>query len=98
VCDSPRGRVDLKSVIEAIGRREMLSVMIEAGSKLNWAALDEGLVDKALIYYAPKILGGMESLPLAGGIGRRSRSGAIRLHGLSIEMVGPDEFCVEAYL
>ena len=68
VCDSPKGRVDLKSVIEAVGKREMLSVMIEAGSKLNWAALDEGLVDKVLIYYAPKILGGMESLPVAGGV------------------------------
>ena len=98
VCDSPKGRVDLRSVIEAVGQRKMLSLMIEAGSKLNWAALDEGLADKALIYYAPKILGGMESLPLAGGVGRRSRSGAIRLKNLSIEMVGPDEFCVEAYL
>jgi diaminohydroxyphosphoribosylaminopyrimidine deaminase/5-amino-6-(5-phosphoribosylamino)uracil reductase len=98
VCDSPRGRVDLKSVIEAVGKRQMLSVMIEAGSKLNWAALDEGLVDKVMLYYAPKILGGMESLPVAGGVGRRSRSGAIQLRNLSLEMVGPDEFCVEAYL
>lgn len=98
VCDSPKGRVDLRAVIETVGKRDMLSLMIEAGSKLNWAALDEGLVDKALIYYAPKILGGLESLPLAGGVGRRSRSGAIRLKNLSIEMVGPDEFCVEAYL
>ena len=97
VCDSPKGRVDLKAVIEAVGKREMLSVMIEAGSKLNWAALDAGLADKAMIYYAPKILGGMESLPLAGGVGRRSRSGAIQLRNLSLEMVGPDEFCVEAY-
>jgi len=98
VCDSPKGRVDLEAVVEAVGRREMLSLMIEAGSKLNWAALDGGLVDKTLIYYAPKILGGLESLPLAGGAGRRSRSGAIRLKSVSIEMVGPDEFCVEAYL
>ena len=98
VCDSPKGRVDLAAVIGAVAKRDMLSLMIEAGSKLNWAALDEGLVDKALIYYAPKILGGLESLPLAGGIGRRSRSGAIPLKNVSIEMVGPDEFCVEAYL
>ncbi len=98
VCDSPRGRVDLGAVIEAVGKREMLSLMIEGGAKLNWAALDEGLIDKVLIYYAPKILGGLESLPLAGGVGRRSRSGAIQLRNLSIEMVGPDEFCVEAYL
>jgi diaminohydroxyphosphoribosylaminopyrimidine deaminase/5-amino-6-(5-phosphoribosylamino)uracil reductase len=51
-----------------------------------------------LIYFAPKILGGVDSIPLAGGIGRRSRSGAIRLHDLSTFMVGPDEFAVEAYL
>ena len=76
----------------------MLSLMIEAGSKLNWAALDEGVVDKILIYYAPKILGGLESLPIAGGVGRRSRSGAIRFHDLKTFMVGDDEFAVEAYL
>ncbi len=98
VMDAPRGRVDLQAAIEWLGKQRILSVMIEAGSKLNWAALDEGIVDKVLIYYAPKILGGLESLPMAGGVGRRSRSGAIRFHNLSIEMVGEDEFVVEAYL
>jgi diaminohydroxyphosphoribosylaminopyrimidine deaminase/5-amino-6-(5-phosphoribosylamino)uracil reductase len=72
--------------------------LLEAGAKLNWAALDSGIIDKALIYFAPKILGGVDSLPLAGGIGRRSRSGAIRLRNLSTFPVGPDEFAVEAYL
>ena len=98
VMDAPRGRVDLQGVVDWLGKQRVLSVMIEAGSKLNWAALDEGIVDKALIYYAPKILGGLESLPLAGGVGRRSRSGAIQFHNLAIEMVGRDEFVVEAYL
>jgi diaminohydroxyphosphoribosylaminopyrimidine deaminase/5-amino-6-(5-phosphoribosylamino)uracil reductase len=72
--------------------------MIEAGSKLNWGALDAGIVDKVLLYYAPKILGGLDSLPLAGGVGRRSRSGAIRLHGVTTFSVSPDEFVVEAYI
>jgi diaminohydroxyphosphoribosylaminopyrimidine deaminase/5-amino-6-(5-phosphoribosylamino)uracil reductase len=72
--------------------------LLEAGAKLNWAALDSGIIDKALIYFAPKILGGVDSLPLAGGIGRRSRSGAIRLRNLTTFPVGPDEFAVEAYL
>jgi diaminohydroxyphosphoribosylaminopyrimidine deaminase/5-amino-6-(5-phosphoribosylamino)uracil reductase len=98
VLDAPLGRVDLKAVIDWTSKQRLLSVMIEAGAKLNWAALDEGIVDKVLIYYAPKILGGLDSLPMAGGIGRRSRSGAIRLHGLNTFMVGEDEFAVEAYL
>ena len=98
VFDAERGRVDLRRLIEWLGERQILSVMIEAGSKLNWAALDEGAVDKVLIYYAPKILGGLESLPLAGGVGRRSRASAIRVSDLRTFMVGPDEFAVEARL
>jgi diaminohydroxyphosphoribosylaminopyrimidine deaminase/5-amino-6-(5-phosphoribosylamino)uracil reductase len=97
VMDAERGRVDLRSIIDWLGTQQMTSLMIEAGAKLNWGALDEDIVDKILIYYAPKILGGLESLPMAGGVGRRSRSGAIRFKGLRTFMVGPDEFAVEAY-
>jgi len=97
VMDAPKGRVDLRALIDWLGKQQMTSLMIEAGAKLNWGALDEQIVDKMLIYYAPKILGGLESLPMAGGVGRRSRAGAIRLHGLRTFMVGPDEFAVEAY-
>ena len=45
-----------------------------------------------------KILGGLEALPLAGGIGRRRRADAIRLHGITIHQIPPDEFAVEGYL
>lgn len=97
VMDTDRGRVDLSAVVEWLGKQQLTSLMIEAGAKLNWGALNEEIVDKLLIYYAPKILGGLESLPMAGGVGRRSRAGAIRLHDLRTFMVGPDEFAVEAY-
>jgi diaminohydroxyphosphoribosylaminopyrimidine deaminase / 5-amino-6-(5-phosphoribosylamino)uracil reductase len=97
IFDTRIGRVDLEAVLRWLGEQHMISVLLEAGAKLNWAALDGGLVDKTLIYYAPKILGGVDSLPLAGGIGRRSRSGAIRLRNLRTFSVGPDEFVVEAY-
>jgi diaminohydroxyphosphoribosylaminopyrimidine deaminase/5-amino-6-(5-phosphoribosylamino)uracil reductase len=73
--------------------------MIEAGSKMNWAVLESGLADKIFFYYAPKILGGMQSLPVAGGTGRRSRKDAIRFRDVRLHTVGaPDEFAVEAYL
>jgi diaminohydroxyphosphoribosylaminopyrimidine deaminase/5-amino-6-(5-phosphoribosylamino)uracil reductase len=98
VLDGPRGRVDLPAVVDWLGRRQHVSLLIEAGAKLNWAVLDLGVVDKTLLYYAPKILGGVDSLPMAGGAGRRSRSGAIRLRGVEIHSVGLDEFAVEAYL
>jgi diaminohydroxyphosphoribosylaminopyrimidine deaminase/5-amino-6-(5-phosphoribosylamino)uracil reductase len=97
-CDGPGGRVDLAAVVRWLGQQQKTSLMIEAGAKLNWAALEAGVIDKVLFYYAPKILGGMESLPLAAGPGRRSRSSALVLHDLRTFPVGPDEFAVEAYV
>jgi len=54
----PRGgHVDLHAVIHELGRREMLNVLLEAGAELNGAALQAGIVDKMILFYAPKIMG-----------------------------------------
>ncbi len=98
VMDGPGGRADLRGVVAWLARRDHLSLMIEAGSKLNWSALETGVVDRIFFYYGPKILGGLEALPLAGGIGRRRRADAIRVHGVTIHPIPPDEFAVEGYL
>jgi diaminohydroxyphosphoribosylaminopyrimidine deaminase/5-amino-6-(5-phosphoribosylamino)uracil reductase len=98
VFDGPGGRADLRAVVEWLGKQRYLSLMIEAGSKVNWAALESDVVDRVYFYYGPKILGGLEALPLAGGIGRRRRSDAIRIHNVSIHVIPPDEFAVEGYV
>ena len=98
VMDGPGGRADLRSAVEWLGRQRYLSLMIEAGAKLNWTALEAGLVDRVFFYYGPKILGGLEALPLAGGIGRRRRADAIRVHNVTVHPIPPDEFAVEGYL
>ena len=98
VLDGQRGRVDLAALVEWLARRRYLSLMIEAGSKLNWTALESGVVDRIFFYYGAKILGGLEALPLAGGIGRRRRSDAIRVHNVTIHPIPPDEFAIEGYL
>jgi len=96
--DGPRGRVDIRDVISFLGERRCLSAIIEAGSKVNWAALEANVIDKVFLYYAPKILGGLESLPMAGGTGRMSRTDAIRLHRTTLHPIPPDEFAVEAFI
>ena len=98
VFDGPGGRADLRSLVNWLGQEKYLSLMIEAGSKINWTALEGGVVDRVFFYYGPKILGGLEALPLAGGIGRRRRSDAIRIHGITIHQIPPDEFAVEGYV
>ena len=96
VFDSPTGRVDLNALFAWLGSKDITSVMVEGGAKLNWALLEGGVVDKIMLYFAPKILGGLDSLPMVGGTGRRSRSGAIQVRNLLTRPVGPDEFLVEA--
>jgi diaminohydroxyphosphoribosylaminopyrimidine deaminase/5-amino-6-(5-phosphoribosylamino)uracil reductase len=72
--------------------------MVEAGAKVNWSMLDTQIADKVLFYYAPKILGGLESLPVAGGKGRMRRMDAILLDRLSVHPISKDEFAVEAFV
>ncbi len=98
VFDSASGRVSLELLIQELGRRQFLSAMIEAGSKVNWSALDSEIVDKVFFYYAPKILGGLQSLPIAGGLGRRRRADAILLRDVRLHPVAPEEFAVEAWV
>ena len=90
---SRANRPDLGAVIEDLGRREILSVMLEAGPRLNWAALEAGLVDKVFLFYAPKIVGA-DHLPLARG---RPWKKAPTLRNISLHRFGGD-FAVEGYL
>ena len=96
--DGRGGRTDLRRLAEWLGEENCLSLLIEAGSMLNWAALDAGIVDKIFFYYAPKILGGTESLSMAGGTGRRRRMDAILLRGIQVHPIAEDEFAVEGYI
>jgi len=92
------GRASIQGVVELLAREKYLSLMIEAGSKVNWAVLESGMADKIFFYYAPKILGGMQSLPVAGGAGRKHRRDAIRVHDVKLHNIAKDEFAVEAWL
>jgi len=96
--DGPGGRTDLRSVVDWLAKEKYLSLMIEAGSRVNWAALEAGVVDKIFFYYGAKILGGTQALPMAGGPGRRRRVDAIGVHDLTLHNIARDEFAVEGYV
>ena len=89
-----RGHVCLDSMLAELGRREILGALIEAGAELNGAALETGIVDKMILFYAPKIMG-------AGGVPMArvspqwfAKSPALR--NISLRQYGPD-FAVEGY-
>lgn len=51
------GKVNLRAMLQDLARREVNTVHLEAGEKLNGSFLREGLVDECLLYLAPKLLG-----------------------------------------
>jgi diaminohydroxyphosphoribosylaminopyrimidine deaminase/5-amino-6-(5-phosphoribosylamino)uracil reductase len=98
IADGTQGRTNVRMVLEYLAQHKYLSLMVEAGSKVNWTMLDSNFADKVLFYYAPKILGGLKSLPVAGGQGRMRRADAILLERLTIHPISTNEFAVEAYV
>lgn len=91
------GRPDLKSVARRLGEMEIASLMIEGGALVNWAALADGVVDKIFLYYAPKILAGLGSVPFAAGPGFRRLEEAAQVKNMVLHRFGED-FAVEGYL
>ncbi len=95
VCPRPRGRlVRFSDVLRELSRRQILSVLVEAGSRINGAALETGIVDKMILFFAPKIFGG--GVPFATGRSRRLVA-LPPLQNISLRQFGSD-FAVEGYL
>jgi diaminohydroxyphosphoribosylaminopyrimidine deaminase/5-amino-6-(5-phosphoribosylamino)uracil reductase len=86
------GRLDLRAALVELGRREILSVLLEAGPTLNGAALTAGIVHKLFLFYAPKIAGDNRApFALAQGL-------ALPLpRNIRTQGFGPD-IALEAYL
>jgi diaminohydroxyphosphoribosylaminopyrimidine deaminase/5-amino-6-(5-phosphoribosylamino)uracil reductase len=59
--------LDLHLVLQKLAERQILSVLVEAGSRVNGSFLRDDLVDKAVLFYAPTELGA-GALPFADGI------------------------------
>src|SRR6266513_835772 len=86
------GRIDLSLVLAELGRRDILSVLLEAGPALNGAALAAGIVHKLVLFYAPKIAGD-NSVPFAFA----PKLNLPLLRSLRMQQFGPD-FAIEATL
>lgn len=83
------GRLSLARVLEMLAAEGISSVLCEGGATLAAGLLREGLVDRALFFYAPKLLGG-DGVPMIGALGVRRMVEALPLGRLRLRRVGPD--------
>jgi diaminohydroxyphosphoribosylaminopyrimidine deaminase / 5-amino-6-(5-phosphoribosylamino)uracil reductase len=87
-----RGKMDLKEVMKVLAGRDILSVLLEAGPRLNGAALGADVVNKLVLFYAPIFSGGND-VPLA----HFAKPMPTGLQVCSIQQFGPD-FAIEAMI
>lgn len=93
---SPR-RVSLQRLMEALGKLGFLSVMIEGGAEINASAIQEGIVDKVLLFMAPILMGGKSAPSALAGAGAATLAQAVRLRDIRIERLDED-LLLEGYV
>jgi len=91
---SRRGHADLHAILRELGKRQVLNVLLEAGAEFNGAALEAGIVDKMILFYAPKIMG-TGGVPMAH-IPSKWFPKSSALANITVNRYGPD-FCVQGY-
>lgn len=88
--------LDLPALLKRLYEEGITDVLLEGGSELNGAFLKAGLINKFLIFVAPKLLGGRNSkTPFAGADSERmDEASNVDFH--SVEYFGRD-ICITAY-
>jgi diaminohydroxyphosphoribosylaminopyrimidine deaminase/5-amino-6-(5-phosphoribosylamino)uracil reductase len=97
VLDSKEGRVNLKSCLSKLGEIGMMNLLVEGGSQVNGSFLDEGLIDKLLLFLSPRLIGDHQALGIFGGRGVFILPKAIVLKEIKTKRLGED-ILLEGYL
>jgi diaminohydroxyphosphoribosylaminopyrimidine deaminase/5-amino-6-(5-phosphoribosylamino)uracil reductase len=91
------GQIDMKPLMVQLGSMGVTSLLIEGGSRVIASAFRSGIVDKALFFYAPKILGGDDGIPICRGPGLQRMKDCIRLKNIRVRRFDNDVM-IEGYI
>ena len=90
------GRVDIEALLAVLGTRGVADLLVEGGTTLNATLLQRRLVDKVVVFIAPKIIGG-DGIHVVAAFGVDTMADALQLYGMTSQSVGEDVM-LEAYL
>src|SRR3989344_6007426 len=95
IAPSKAGLVDLDFLMRELGKHEITSILIEGGNRVNSSALKEKIVDKILVFTAPRLIG--KGLDAFGDLGIKKLDNTINIREMSTRKIGND-ILVEGYL
>jgi diaminohydroxyphosphoribosylaminopyrimidine deaminase / 5-amino-6-(5-phosphoribosylamino)uracil reductase len=81
---------DLGEVLDELGRREVLQVLVEGGPTVAGAFHRAGLVDRYVVYVAPALFGGDDAMPIFVGPGAASMDDLWRGEIALVSRIGRD--------
>jgi diaminohydroxyphosphoribosylaminopyrimidine deaminase/5-amino-6-(5-phosphoribosylamino)uracil reductase len=81
---------DLGTVLDELGRRGILQLLVEGGAHVAQAFHRDGLVDRYVLYLAPAFLGGDDGRPIFAGAGAATMADAWRGRLVSVSRLGSD--------
>ncbi len=85
-----QGRIDLKALMPLLGQLGVTSLLVEGGAHVADSALKADVVDKVMFFYAPKILGGSDGMPMLSGRGPELMKSALQVQDVTVERFGED--------
>ena len=88
-CRRAAGGVDLADLLARLGARGITHLLVEGGAAVHGSFLRAGLVDRIVLFVAPRIAGG-DGLGWVGGAGVARMTDALRLREVEVEQVGED--------
>jgi diaminohydroxyphosphoribosylaminopyrimidine deaminase/5-amino-6-(5-phosphoribosylamino)uracil reductase len=80
----------VRALVEALGKRDVQQLLIEGGPTLAWSAVREDVVDRLVLYLAPKLLGGAGAPGVLGGAGFAPLGAAAEIDVVDVRTVGRD--------
>ncbi len=84
------GRVPIRRCLRELGRRGIISLLLEGGGELNAGFLREGLVNRVCLYVAPTLMGGRDAVGVLGGTSPRSLPGMAAVSDVRVRCLGND--------
>lgn len=91
------GLIDLDSLMDHLGNLGITSILIEGGSRVIASALSAGIVEKVIFFFAPKILGGDDGVPICKGPGAALMNSCIPVNDIQVRRFG-DDVMIEGYI